>query len=120
MSLLSDFEIFSTANNFDTMQGAATLEEVRSFFMRNHGGSAAKSSEPVRIIVFGSEKEYIPYRPSEAAAAFYAPVAGRDYIVLGSLAVNAFPAAVHEYVHLIAQHSGMKLPPWLNEGLADV
>jgi tetratricopeptide (TPR) repeat protein len=124
----SDFEIFSSAGESGTIQVLQHFEEVRSFFNRNsggnqggnNGGNQAKPAEPVRIIVFGTEKEYLPYRLSEAAAAFYTQVAGRDYIVLGNVSDNVFPAAVHEYVHLVAQHSGMILPPWLSEGLADV
>ena len=29
-------------------------------------------------------------------------------------------AAIHEYVHLVVRHSGLKLPVWFNEGIADV
>lgn len=116
----SDFEIFSTAGQGSTMEVLHHFEEVRSFFEKFAGGSnSVKTSEPVRLIVFGSEKEYLPYRPSEAAAAFYTQVAGRDYIVLGGVSENIFPLAVHEYVHLVAQHHKMNLPPWMNEGIAD-
>ena len=31
-----------------------------------------------------------------------------------------FPTAVHEYMHLLVRHSGMKLPVWMNEGIAEV
>ncbi|HVY92608.1 MAG TPA: tetratricopeptide repeat protein [Bryobacteraceae bacterium] len=116
----SDFEIFSTAGQGSTMDVLHHFEEVRSFFAKFAGGSnSVQPSEPVRIIVFGSEKEYMPYRPSEAAAAFYTQVAGRDYIVLSGVSENVFPVAVHEYVHLVAQHHRMNLPPWMNEGIAD-
>lgn len=116
----SDFEIFSTAGQGSTMEVLRHFEEVRSFFAKFAGGSnSVQPSEPVRIIVFGSEKEYLPYRPSEAAAAFYTQEAGRDYIVLGGVSENVFPTAVHEYVHLVARHHRMNLPPWMNEGIAD-
>jgi hypothetical protein len=66
----SDFEIFSTAGQGSTMDVLHHFEEVRSFFAKFAGGSnSAQPSDPVRIVVFGSEKEYLPYRPSEAAAA---------------------------------------------------
>lgn len=116
----SDFEIFSTAGQGSTMDVLHHFEEVHSFFSKfAGGGNSAQPSEPVRIIAFGSEKEYLPYRPSEAAAAFYTQIAGRDYIVLGGVSENVFPIAVHEYVHLVAQHQRMNLPPWMNEGIAD-
>ncbi|HVW10393.1 MAG TPA: hypothetical protein VHC90_17520 [Bryobacteraceae bacterium] len=116
----SDFEIFSTAGQGSTMDVLHHFEEVRSFFAKFAGGTnSVQLSDPVRIIVFGSEKEYLPYRPSEAAAAFYTQAGGRDYIVLGGVTENVFPIAVHEYVHLVAQHYRMNLPPWMNEGIAD-
>src|SRR5690606_15891069 len=33
---------------------------------------------------------------------------------------DLYPAAVHEYMHLLIRHSGLKLPVWFNEGLAEV
>ena len=70
--------------------------------------------------MFSSKKEYVQYRPNEVADAFYTQIAGRDYIVLGGADDSVFPTAVHEYVHLVAQHGGLKLPPWLGEGLAEL
>ncbi len=40
--------------------------------------------------------------------------------MLGSVSDDVFPIAVHEYVHLVAQHLGLNLPPWLNEEVPDV
>jgi tetratricopeptide (TPR) repeat protein len=54
------------------------------------------------------------------AAAFYSPGRYRDYIVLGDTDPEHLPAAVHEYMHLVVRHSGLKLPVWLNEGWADL
>jgi hypothetical protein len=36
-----------------------------------------------------------------------------------SLTNEIYTIAVHEYVHLLVRHSGIKLPAWLSEGLAD-
>ncbi len=115
----SDFEIYSSAGEGDTRRVLQSFERVRDFF-EQATGSKGRSREPVHVIVFGSKKEYELYRPIDFATAFYTQVAGRDYIVLGSANDAVFPIAVHEYVHLIAQNAGMKLPPWLNEGLAEL
>ena len=115
----SDFEIYSSAGEGDTRRVLQSFERVRDFF-EQATGSKGRRREPVHVIVFGSKKEYELYRPVDFATAFYTQVAGRDYIVLGSANDAVFPIAVHEYVHLIAQNAGMKLPPWLNEGLAEV
>ena len=116
----SDFEIYSSAGEGDTRRALQYLERVRSFFEQALGGGVRQKREPVRVIVFGSRKEYDQYRPNEFAAAYYTQIAGRDYIVLGSVNDEVFPIAVHEYVHLVTQNVGMKFPPWLNEGLAEV
>jgi Flp pilus assembly protein TadD len=31
-----------------------------------------------------------------------------------------YPAAIHEYTHMIIEHTGLKPPPWLNEGMAEL
>jgi tetratricopeptide (TPR) repeat protein len=116
----SDFEIYSSAGEGDTRRALQYLERVRSFFEQALGGGARQKREPVRVIVFGSKKEYDQVRPNDFAAAYYTQIAGRDYIVLGSVSDEVFPIAVHEYVHLVTQNVGMKFPPWLNEGIAEV
>ena len=87
-------------------------------------------ARPVRVIAFRNEQEYLPYRPSAAAAAFYAAAtyrdAGsgalvtRDYIVMSRADGEYYPAAVHEYVHLLVRQEGLKVPLWLNEGMAQL
>jgi tetratricopeptide (TPR) repeat protein len=116
----TDFDIYSSAGEGDSRRVLQYFERVRSFFEQAVGGTAQRRAEPVRIIVFGSKKEYAQYRPNDFAAAYYTQIAGRDYIVLGSVNDDVFPIAVHEYVHLVAQNGGLKLPPWLNEGVAEL
>ena len=74
----------------------------------------------MRIIAFKNEKEYRPYRPNEFAAAFFQPGAIHDLIVMSSASSEHYPVAVHEFTHLMIHQSGMELPPWLNEGLAEL
>ena len=114
-----DFEIFSTTSERTTRDTLRQFEQVHSFFTQAMNADAAKSGS-IRILVFGSRKEFAIYRPKEFAAAFYMPGLERDYIVLGGSDSNVFPTAVHEYVHLVVQHAGMNLPIWLNEGLAEL
>ena len=114
-----DFEIYSSAGEGDTRLVLQYFERVRAFFEQAFPGSQQKA-EPVRIIIFNSKKEYEPYRFNEFATAYYTQVAGRDYIVLSGTNAEVFPVAVHEYMHLIVRHRGLDLPPWLNEGVAEV
>jgi tetratricopeptide (TPR) repeat protein len=116
----SDFEIFSSAGESDTRRVLLYFERVRTFFDASASPTSRQRTEPVRVIVFGSRKEYDQYRFNEFADAYYTQVAGRDYIVLSSASDNVFPTAVHEYVHRVVQHLGLNLPPWLNEGMAEL
>jgi Tfp pilus assembly protein PilF len=114
-----DFEIYSSAGEGDTRLVLQYFERVRAFFAQAFTGPPQKV-DPVRIIIFNSKKEYEPYRFNEFATAYYTQVAGRDYIVLSGTSADVFPVAVHEYMHLVVRHRGLDLPPWLNEGIAEV
>jgi len=114
-----NFEVYSSASEGSTRDTLRYFEQVRSFFLQATGRSVSKPV-PIYIIAFGSEKEYLPYRPNEFAAAFYHGGAERDYIVLSRTSSETFPIATHEYVHLVVQHSGLNFPPWLNEGIAEL
>jgi tetratricopeptide (TPR) repeat protein len=113
------FEVYSSAGERATRDTVKYFEQVRGFFA-DAFGTDAKAGQTVRIVIFGSRREYEPYRMNEFATAYYKPGAERDYIVLSEAGLSSYPTATHEYVHLIANHSGMKLPPWLNEGLAEL
>ena len=113
------FEMYSQAGERKGREAILYFEQVRSFFMDATGSKRAPDF-PVRIVAFRGEKQYQPYRMSSAAFAYYVRGRNRDYIVLEDITSEHYPAAVHEYTHLIIEHSGLKLPPWLNEGLAEL
>ena len=115
----ANFEMFSGAGVRSARETIREFEQVRGFFLQATGRPPAKQL-PVRLVLFGSQKEYAPYRINEFASAYYHQTAGRDYIVMSHAGPDMFPIAVHEYVHLLARHAGLKLPPWLNEGLAEL
>jgi tetratricopeptide (TPR) repeat protein len=113
------FELYTTAGDKKGRELILYFEQVRSFFTQVWP-SQGNTEFPVRIVVFRNEKQYKPYAPNEVAAAYYAPGRHRDYIVLGDTDPEHLPAAIHEYMHLMVRHSGLKLPVWLNEGWADL
>ena len=115
----TNFELFTTAGEKKGREAILYFEQVRGLFNKL-AGSGSGPATPVRIIAFTSEKEYKPYRFNESADAYYQGSRERDYIVMKSIAPENYPVAIHEYVHLIVRHSGLDLPLWLNEGIADV
>ncbi len=114
-----NFEMFTSAGEGDGRRTILHFEQIRSFFLETVK-SRKPTPRPVRIIAFRSRKEYEPYRPNEFASAYYQSGHDRDYIVMSKISSDTRPIAVHEYVHLLARHEGLTMPPWLNEGFADL
>ena len=115
----SNFELYTTAGEHDARQTVELFEQVRAFFMKVKSSNVT-TRLPVTIVGFRNPKDYKPYTLSEAAAAYYVGDEQHDYIVMSSLGLENAPMAIHEYMHLLVRHSGLKMPIWLNEGFADV
>jgi Tfp pilus assembly protein PilF len=111
--------MYTTASERNARETLKYFEEVRSFFQQGMGNIPGRTL-PVRIVAFNSKKEYEPYRLNNFATAFYHGTETSDDIVLSEMGSDVFPMAVHEYVHLVTKHMGMKLPPWLSEGMAEL
>lgn len=113
----ANFELYTSAGERAGRRTIQQFERTRSFFQQAMQLNVSHP-KPVRIVLFRSKKEYLPYRPGEVAAAYYLPRRDADLIVL--VAANEPSVAIHEYVHLLVRHSGLELPLWINEGLADL
>jgi hypothetical protein len=113
------FELLTDGGKGRALEVLEQFERVRWFF-----GTTMKIGDPPRkprIVVFGNEKAYRVFSPRETTAAFYVGLPFRDYIAIGPLGEGqARRTAVHEYIHLLVKHSEMKLPLWMNEGLAEL
>jgi len=114
-----NFSMYSSANERDSRAALNFFERVRGFFVQMLGAPPAKPV-PIYVVMFGSDKEYQPYKPKEFAMAYYAGQSDRDFIVMGKTGEQTARAATHEYTHLVVKHLGLQLPPWLNEGLAEL
>src|SRR5437868_5752435 len=76
-----NFEAYSTAGERDTRDALRSFERVRDFFLQVNKREPPKPV-PVYVVVFGSEKEYAPYRFNEAAVAYYFGGSDREYIAM--------------------------------------
>lgn len=94
------------------------LEQVRDVF-REPGGSSKGSPLPVRVYLFTSASEYRQYQPSAPVKGFYQGGPDANYIVLLATGAETRRIAFHEYVHLVLNHSSVRLPQWLEEGVAE-
>lgn len=115
----ANFELFTDAGERPGRDLVRHFEQVRGFFLQVFGVKST-NGKLVRIVLFHSEKEFQPYRPSEAATAFYHNGSEHDYIVLRSADSGRYREATHEYTHLLIGQTGGTIPLWLNEGLAEL
>lgn len=111
------FELFTTAGEKKGREAVLYFEQVRSFFQE--ASRSKQEQRPVRIVAFRSEGQYKPYRMNEGSVAYYAQSRNREFIVMEDISAEHYPAAIHEFVHLIIQRDGLKIPLWLNEGMAE-
>ncbi|HMF75897.1 MAG TPA: hypothetical protein VK604_09580 [Bryobacteraceae bacterium] len=116
------FELYTTNEPQAALEAVQRLEMVHSFF-RQAGADAglfgAVPEAAVQVIAFRSAREYSAHRVNPTACAYYQRTRSGDYIVMQDLAPDHYQVGVHEYTHFLFQHSGLKLPLWLNEGLAE-
>jgi tetratricopeptide (TPR) repeat protein len=110
------FEIYTQTGDQRARAMLMWFEQLRAFFQQQ---GSWNTSPPVRVIVFASEREYQPYRLRSIADAYYVGTGNQNYIVMGSDDPAKFGLAAHEYAHLVLRDSGLQLPPWLKEGMAE-
>jgi tetratricopeptide (TPR) repeat protein len=118
----SHFEIYSQAGGEAPYKALVWFEHLRAFFTQ--GDFLPEIARPadlpvLRVIGFRSQQEYAQFQLRFAADAYYAGTTHRDYIVMPSLEPRHFAMAAHEYSHFVFHASGLKLPDWLAEGLAE-
>ena len=114
-----DFELYTLGSEKTGREALLHFEQVKGFFL--HASPVKKTSDvPVRIVEFGSDKQFKPYAVNEFSPAYYIAGPAQDYIVMSQASTLDFSIATHEYMHLIIRHSGLRIPIWLNEGWAEV
>ena len=115
----SHFEMYASCDQKKAREAILHFERVRDFFME---ASPVKppAEFPTRIVIFKNSDLFYIYAPNRSIAAYYAPGPLRDSIVMGEPSAESYPVTIHEYVHLVIRHSGLRLPLWLNEGWAEV
>lgn len=124
-----NFEMLSQASEKKTRKLVAELEQFRASFLATF--RLRPAHEPrVTVMLFDSDRRFTPYKPTyqgqpkEVSGYF---IGGDDETVIAlnldvELDEDSSPAETifHEYVHLLLHTRGMKLPTWLNEGLAEL
>lgn len=112
------FELYSQSGEASARAALTWFEQLRAF-AEQQAGLNISARPPVRVIAFRSLADSRPYQLRPTSKAYYIGTEGRDYIVMSGIDSSEFPIAAHEYEHLIRYVAGLRLPPWLDEGLAD-
>ncbi len=114
-----NFTLYTLDGEKEARRAAQQFEEAHLFF--ESIWRKLDRDKPIRIISFNaSNKAYEQLTEHKKSGAFYLGAADADYIVMRDLSAQSFPVAVHEYMHLVVRHAGLKVPVWLNEGLSEV
>jgi Tfp pilus assembly protein PilF len=113
------FALFTAQPNDNAQELLTRLEKARLFFEKS-GWASQDLKQPLCILAFPSEKDFDAYRPTPGAFAFYQHTRQGDFVLMRSLDPAYYSVVVHEYTHYIVHHAGLRLPLWLNEGLADL
>lgn len=111
--------MYSNAGAESARSTLAYFERLRAFSL-HQANLSFNARKPLRVIGFRSVSEYNSYRIRPAADAYYAGTEDGDYIVMPALRAGNINVAAHEYAHFLIHRSGLSLPVWMNEGLADV
>jgi tetratricopeptide (TPR) repeat protein len=114
-----EFELFTSAPEREGRDLLARFEQIRAFFLKASPVPLLEQF-PVRIIAFGAKEQFRPYSPIAQNVAYATSSRRTDYIVMQDAEPTSYRFAVHEYMHLLVKHSGLRLPVWLNEGWAEV
>ena len=113
-----EIELLGAVDEAQAREALAELEALR-------GALAAVAPElavaraRLRIVVFHPDFDDRPFRVNAYSPAYYAPGPGWSAIVVHRLEKDTLPALRHEFIHHLVRASGLKLPLWLDEGLAD-
>lgn len=113
------FELYTQLDRPQAMQALRIFEQARTFFQQA-GFSQSAPGESITILDLGSASEYRAYLVKPGAYAMYQRGRRGNYIVMSSLDAGHYEVAVHEYTHFVMDRAGLRLPIWLNEGLAEL
>jgi hypothetical protein len=118
----ANFELYTTADENAGRSLIVRLEKLRAALqpiLDWRGELPDEHPKPICIIEFASREEFLPYAPMNRSIGFFLPGVHRDFVVLDGTHAEGRSAA-HEYVHFVIAQSGLRLPTWLNEGLAEL
>jgi tetratricopeptide (TPR) repeat protein len=123
-----NFIVVGNATEKQVVQAVQRFEEVRSHFLSVAPSLAAAATRPLRVYLARDEATLKRLMPSLIAERGSGSVGGRfvnrptlQFVQIVNPADRDWRDQIvsHEYFHFLAHRSGLRLPVWLDEGLAD-
>jgi tetratricopeptide (TPR) repeat protein len=124
----ANFELLSTASEKESRSLLVELEQFRANFLATF--PMGRTYEPrATVVLFGDDRTFTPYKPiykgkPKNVAGYFVGQPDEVTIALTTETPDADladpkEAIFHEYVHLLLYLHDIRLPLWLDEGLAD-
>lgn len=125
-----NFSMVGNAGEKELRRVATKLEQFREVFRQLLPKMKFTSPVPTSVIVFKNDKAFMPYKPldangqaSEWVAGYFLKGEDVNYITLSTEGEKeqTYSTIFHEYTHFLVDNGigRSKIPPWLNEGLAE-
>lgn len=121
------FEVLSGASEKKTRQLVVDLEQFRASFIATFALKPAHEPR-VTVVLFNSDRQFRPYLPlyngkPREVAGYFVPSSDEATIALSAEVdedMDPTETILHEYVHFLLNSRGLRLPTWLNEGIAEL
>jgi Flp pilus assembly protein TadD len=118
------FSMLTDAPADKSREAISRLEQMRDIFTQLFRKTKLHLPEPLDVIAFGSDEEYIRVAPLRQGRAISAPgffLAGEDrnYIVLDLAAEGSWRAVSHEFASLLLNFNYPPTQDWFDEGFAE-
>lgn len=92
----ANFEVYTPQSEMKARETALYFEQLREFFL-SYWRAKADAGTHVRIVLFGNEKQFEPFRPHKQTAGFFQHGIDRDWIVIGGNQQGVDRIICHEY-----------------------
>ena len=113
------FELYTDGSKGRAAVILEHFERVRSFFLQTI--NPRETTGKPRVVVLNSAKTFATFVERKSTVAYYLGLPHRDLIVIGPAGKGADNQTItHEYLHLLVHQAGMRIPLWMNEGIAEV
>ena len=113
------FELYTDGSKGRAADILEHFERVRSFFLQTINPRETPGTP--RVVVLNSAKTFATFVERKSTIAYYLGLPHRDLIVVGPAGKGADNQTItHEYLHLLVHQAGMRIPLWMNEGIAEV